>query len=277
MKIAFSTGSLYTFGLNRVFGLAQEAGFDGVEVMIDNRWDTRDVTYLRRLQERHSLPILSLHSPFPLIAVDGWPWDDAIRTQRTVALAKALGVPTIITHPPLRLHIAVIQTTLLKRRLLLPIPRRWGRSYARWLKTDLPALEQASSVTVAVENMPCYRLGGRRLDVHRMNRVEEWVQFPHLTLDTTHLGTWGLDILAVYDQVADRVSHVHLSNFRDGQEHLRLDDGHLPLGAFLQRLQGRFQGTVVVELNPASLEAGDESKVRAHLRATVEFCRRYTG
>lgn len=80
----------------------------------------------------------------------------------------------------------------------------------------------------------------------------------------------------MYEQVTDRVAHVHLSNFRDGKEHLRPDDGDLPLGAFLERLQGRFQGTVAVELNPVSLEAEDETKVCAHLRATVEFCRRHT-
>jgi len=276
MKIAFSTGSLYTFGLDRVFGLAQEAGFDGIEIMVDNRWDTRDVTYLCRLQKRHGLPILSLHSPFPLIAVEGWPWDEADRTKRTVALASALGVPTVVTHLPLRLHIAVVQTTLTKRRLLLPVPWRWGRSYAHWLQNDLLPLEQASSVTIAVENMPCFRLGKWRLDLHLMNHLEEWAQFPHLTLDTTHLGTWNLDILSVYEQLANRVAHVHLSNFCQGQEHLRLDDGVLPLGAFLERLRGRFQGTVAVELNPASLEAKNENKVRAHLRATVEFWQRHT-
>ena len=152
-----------------------------------------------------------------------------------------------------------------------------AKDAARWLKEELTALEQASCVTVAVENMPCHFLGKRRLDVHRMNRVEEWSQLSHLTLDTTHLGTWGLDILDVYEQVADRVAHVHLSNFRDGQEHKRLDDGDLPLDAFLQRLRGRFQGTVAIELNPASLKAEDEDKVRAHLRSTVEFCRRRVG
>lgn len=277
MKIAFSTGSLYTYGLDRVFRLAREAGFDGVEIIVDNRLDTQDDAYLRRLQERHDLPILSLHSPFPLIAVDGWAWDEVTRTQRTVALAQALGVPTVVSHLPLRLHIAVVQATLVERRLLLPILWPWGRSYARWLKADLPAWQQTLPVTVAVENMPCFWLGRRRLDVHLMNRVEEWGRFPHLTMDTTHLGTWGLDILAVYEQVADRVAHVHLSNYRDGQEHLRLDDGDLPLGAFLERLRDRFQGTVTVELNPVSLEAEDENQVRAHLQATVEFCRRHVG
>ncbi len=276
MKIAFSTGSLYTCSLDRVFGLAREAGFDGVEIMLDNRWDTRDAAYLGRLRERHNLPILSLHSPFAPIAVDGWSWDEAIRTQRTVALAEALGAPIVVTHLPLRWHVAVVRTTLAQQRLTLPVPRRWGRRYGHWLKTELPVLQQASPVTIAVENMPCRQIGRWRFNVYRLNRIAQWAQFPHLTLDTTHLGTWGLDILSVYQQVADRVAHVHLSNYRDGQEHLRLDDGDLPIGAFLERLTGRFRGTVTVELNPASLEAEDEAQVRAHLRATVEFYRRHT-
>ncbi|MFZ5916309.1 MAG: sugar phosphate isomerase/epimerase family protein [Chloroflexota bacterium] len=275
MKIAFSTGSLHTWGLGRVFEIAAQAGFDGLELMVDGREDTRDAAYLHRLQARHNLPILSLHSPFPLIAVDGWPWDEAVRTRRTVALARQLGVSTVVTHLPLRMHIAVVQTTLLRRRLLLPMPRSWGREYARWLQTELPTLEQENSVTVAVENMPAFRLGRRRLDVHRLNRIEEWYHFPRLTLDTTHLGTWGLDILDVYERLADRVAHVHLSNYRDGHEHQRLDDGDLPLGAFLERLRDHFTGIVAVELDPVSMEAHDEARVCAHLAATIDFCRRH--
>jgi hypothetical protein len=44
--LALSTGSLYTYGLDRVFGLAQKAGFDGIEVLVDGRWDTRQADYL---------------------------------------------------------------------------------------------------------------------------------------------------------------------------------------------------------------------------------------
>ena len=276
MQIAFSTGSLYTFGLARVFELAQEAGFDGLELMVDNRHDTRDIAYLRRLQKQHNLPILSLHTPFPIIVMDSWPWDEAIRTQRTVALAQELGAPTVVTHLPLRMHIAIVHSTLRKRQLLLPLPKRWGRSYGNWLKTELPILEQASGVTIAIEHLPCYFLGKRQLDVHLLNSIAEWSQFPHLTLDTTHLGTWNLDILKVYEQVADRVAHIHLSNYRHRQEHLRLDDGDLPLGEFLEKLRGRFQGTICIELSPASMEANNEAKVRSYLRDTVEFCRKHT-
>lgn len=39
--IALSTSSLPTYDLDRVSGLALDAGFDGIELMVDQQWDTR--------------------------------------------------------------------------------------------------------------------------------------------------------------------------------------------------------------------------------------------
>jgi sugar phosphate isomerase/epimerase len=99
----------------------------------------------------------------------------------------------------------------------------------------------------------------------------------HLTLDTTHVGTWGLDLLAVYERLKERIVHVHLSNY-DGQEHRRPEQGHLPLAELLNRLaQDDYPGTVTLELGPDVLEAEDEDQVRAHLRHAVTFCRERLG
>ena len=82
--IALSTGSLYTYGTARVFELAAEAGFDGIEVLCDHRPDTRDPDYLRRLSTEHGLPIVALHNPFSH-ALSAWPGDQWGRLKRTVA------------------------------------------------------------------------------------------------------------------------------------------------------------------------------------------------
>ena len=63
VPVIFSTGSLYPFGLDRVYGWISEAGYDGVEIMMDERWDTHQEDYLRDLAERHGVPILALHPP----------------------------------------------------------------------------------------------------------------------------------------------------------------------------------------------------------------------
>ena len=99
---------------------------------------------------------------------------------------------------------------------------------------------------------------------------------PHLTLDTTHLGTWGLDLLAFYEQIKKRVVHVHLSDF-DGREHRLPGSGQLPLAALLQRLvRDGYGGAISVELHPDALQAENEDQVRAHLHEVLAFCRENT-
>jgi sugar phosphate isomerase/epimerase len=260
MRFALSTGSLYTYGLDRVFALAAEAGFDGIEVLVDPRFDTRQPAYLRRLMERYGLPILSVHAPFRPRRLAAWPQTQPESITATADLARAVGAEVIIAH--------------------LPYGR--DRAYARWLRNDLRAWQQADpNPVVAVENMPLKWVRWwpfAPLEMWRMNRLEEWGAFPHLTLDTTHLGTKGLDPLMVYERVRDRVAHVHLSNARRKgrrvQEHRRLEDGFLTLGALISRLaQDSYDGIATVELHPDALEAEDEEKARFHLRQQIAFCR----
>jgi sugar phosphate isomerase/epimerase len=116
--LTFSTGSLYLYGLERCFALAAELGFDGVEVLCDERLDTRQPDYLCRLSERHALPITSLHAPFMGRTMAGWE-PGAIRgIEQTVALAETLGAAHIVMHLPERLGLASLQTR--KHRIKLP-------------------------------------------------------------------------------------------------------------------------------------------------------------
>jgi len=270
--LALSTGSLYTYGLGRVFELAAWAGFDGVEVLVDGRWDTRQADYLRRLEEQHGLPVVSLHSPF-VTQVDGWERDEISRLKRTVALAEAVGARTVVVHPPLRWHWATISTTG-GQRWRVPLPWRNGQAYGRWLQEELAEFQASTPVIIALENMPAKRWGPWRLQRFWFNDVASLERFPHLALDTTHLGTWGWDILEVYERLKGRVVHVHLADY-DGREHRLPGRGRLALRELLRRLVGDgFAGVVAVELDPEPLEAAEEGEVRARLRAACEFCRR---
>jgi sugar phosphate isomerase/epimerase len=275
--LALSTGSLYTYGLDRVFGLAKEAGFDGIEVLVDGRWDTRQADYLKHLMDRHGLPIVSLHSPFHFVQVPGWEQDPIWRLKRTVELAEALGAQVVVAHPPLGwLSISLRVTGASnKRDFWVGLPLSWfvGRPYARWLCDELEGFQRDTEVIVAVENMPRRRIGPLGFNLYQMTRLESLERFRHLTLDTTHLATHGIDILQTYEKLAGRVAHVHLSNY-NGREHRLLQDGHLPLADFLRRLnQDGYGGIVALELQPDVLGAGDDNQVLANLWAAVDFCR----
>ncbi len=276
-NIALSTGSLYTYGIARVFDLAAEAGFDAIEVLVDHRWDSRQPAYLRRLGEETGLPITAVHNPFKPY-VPGWPHDSLGRLRETVAVAREVGAEVVVTHLPLRIRGARIEFIGFPRdALLLPIPLGGERDYRDFLLNGLAEFEADEGIKIGVENMPVKYFLGRKLDIYWLNDLETLSRMPHLTLDTTHTGTWGYDLLAVYEQLKARIVHVHLSDF-SGKEHRLPEDGHLPLAELLRRLQqDGYEGAVSTEVGPEVLQAEDERLVRAHLRRVLDFCRSQMG
>jgi sugar phosphate isomerase/epimerase len=274
--IALSTGSLYSYGTVRVFDLAARAGYDGIEIMVDHRWDTRQPDYLRALSSDHDLPIVALHSPFLTLDTPGWPDDELGRLRHTAALAQALDFPTVVTHLPFRFHALMGRWYAFRQHSFkLPVPIRRREHYSRFLCNGLAAFEAEVGVVVAVENMPAHRFLRWQVNSYAFNSVAEIARFPHLTLDTTHLGTWGMDPLAVYEQLRERIVHVHLSNF-DGREHRSPPDGHLPLAELLRRLaRDGCRGAITVETSPDALNAEDEKKCLAALRRALAFCREH--
>ncbi|MFL7808983.1 MAG: sugar phosphate isomerase/epimerase family protein [Anaerolineae bacterium] len=273
--IALSTGSLYTYGLTRVFALAAEAGFDGIEIMVEVPQDSRDAAYLQRTAEEAGLPIVALHSPF-IFQVPGWPGDQMGRLEHTVALAQALEVPLVVTHLPYRVYALVCQWHgTHPRRTFVPLfwPRREPYYHLLRSAERLADMEAESGVVIAVENMPARRFLGLPFPLYWLNNLEQLARFPHLTLDTTHVGTWGLSLLDAWRVLGKQVAHVHLSNY-DGREHRLPPDGELPLGAFLERLaQDGYAGVVSVESGPDAFQAEDPAACRANLERTIAFCR----
>ncbi len=256
--ILLSTGSLHTYGLGRAVELAAQTGYDGVEIIVDHRADTWQVDYLRRLSKENGIPVSCLHTPF-LLNVPAWPAADGERIERTVKLAEMLGVSTVVAHLPTRWRYSVLQTE--RRRILLP--RLWRRNKApiAWFEQTLPFVQAETSVTIAIEIMPMHRALIWPINAHVWNTLDEWVRFEHLTLDTTHCGTWKVDPCKAYDRADGHVSHVHLSNF-DGREHRLPHQGKLKLDKFLRHLAADgYQGHISVETAPDAMETEDEGRV----------------
>ena len=276
--IALSTGSLYTYGTARVARLAAEAGFDGLELMVDERWDTRDPDYLLEIVRSVPMPILSVHAPFRQ-SIPGWGDDEVTRLGRTVELARAVGARMVVIHPPLRYHwLSLRYPPFVSVAMLTPIRRTTGAAtrYRRWLQTELEAYTRQAGVGIAIENMPRHRLGPRLVNLFDLNEIRDLRRLPAITLDTTHVGTWGVNLLETYDVLADRVAHVHLSNYARGRQHRLPDDGSLSLGPFLAALRRRgYDGVIAVELEPDSVGAGDERRVRERLVRALGFCRQH--
>lgn len=276
MPIIFSTGSLYPLDVARCFELAAEAGFDGVEVMCDDRWSTRDPAYLPPLAERTGQPVRAVHSPFSPSTM-GWPGvsDELDRVKRSLKLAEKLGAGVLVVHLPMKVGRLMVRAG--QQRLTLP----WGNPFGPvkdWIANGgLAAAQRATPVRIAIENMPKVDWAWQDNPVW-WNDVEAWAAVhEHLTLDTTHWATFGVDPLAAYRAARGRVAHVHLSNF-DGREHRLPQRGDLDLGAFLGALAGDgFAGTISLELHPAALSFSNGPRLRRNLAASLDFCRHHLG
>jgi len=271
MQFIFSTGSLYTYGIDRCFALAAEAGFDGIELMVDQRWDTRQPDYLLGLVAQFKQPVRAVHSPF--WAVPGWPADEVGRINEAVKLAEVLGAGVVIHHLPLRGDWVWAEIGGVRFPLPLPLEGR-QRAYRRWLLGDYFVRQAQTKVQLCIENMPARRALGRAWNAHQWNRVAEIARFAALTLDTTHLGTWGLEPSVVYARLKGRVRHVHLSNF-DGREHRLPEHGHLALDRLLAHMAGDgYDGVITLELHPDAVGAGEpDEQIVARLRESLAHCR----
>jgi len=271
MEFLFSTGSLWTYSVDRTFAFASEAGFDGIELMIDQRWEGRQVDYLRRLSDEQGIAVKVVHSPFSP-SIPGWPADEAGRIARSLAIAEELGASVVVHHLPTRFGVAFIAAR--GKSIMIPYPSAQAGKYRDWLDGPYGTLQDSTDVKLCIENMPAKEIWGRKLNPCLWNTPDEIGRFTNLTLDTTHLGTWGLDPSRVYQQLVDQVKHVHLSNF-DGSEHRRPEDGHLDLERFVRQVAAAGQvGTVTLELKPDALDAGEADEHIIELMGnSLELCR----
>jgi sugar phosphate isomerase/epimerase len=193
-------------------------------------------------------------------------------------LAEAVGASVVVHHLPWRMSYGFVRTG--QRAFPVPLPLVGSeRRYRQWLLSDdYPALQAQTAVKLCIENMPKVTRFGRRWDFALWNTPEEMLRFPYITLDTTHVGTWGEQPADVYPRFDGRVRHVHLSNY-DGREHRHPEDGHLELDRFLTLLAADdYSGSVSIELHPEAVNAGAaDAQVVARLAACVDYCRRPLG
>lgn len=238
--------------LERTFGTIAEAGFDAVELMVTRDPRTQTAEVPAELARREGLTFVALHAPMLVVTKRVWGPNFLRIVDRSVELAKDLGTNLVVVHPPFL----------------------WDVKYQAWLLGDVEAYEARQGVSIAVENMFHLWVRDRPVRGHRWMSPEDVAQFPDVTLDTSHCGVDGVDILRALEVVAPHLSHVHLSDSKldHRDNHALPGAGVLPLGAFLDRLpEVGYQGTVALELDLRSLTP-EPQRLHGALTGARDFC-----
>lgn len=261
MLISLSTGSLFTLPLKMVCELASEAGFDGVELIINQDFQkTNPGRLIAELQEITT--IHSIHAPF--MPLDGWGGPiDSLRI--CIELAADRGIPLVNFHPPSWMGFEV--------------------GFWRWLYSVHDFQKEVGrdgQVAVTIENMPW--VGRFKINPNILSNTQHMIDFIQehnlfLTFDCTHMGSGKAnfinDFYLFYE--SGRIRNIHFSDYGHGREHLLPGHGILPLTRFLNHLRStEYQSTVTLELDPSEFPKS-ETVILESLKEILAFLRKETG
>jgi sugar phosphate isomerase/epimerase len=259
MKISLSSGTLFTFPIRKVFEIASQLDFDGIELIINQEFQR--VNSLKLIEELQEIvPILSIHAPF--MPLDGWgtPMDSL---KSCIELAEKRGIGLVNFHPPSWMGMEI--------------------SFWRWLYkvSDFQKEIGRDSVVVTMENMPW--TGQFKINPHILSDTRKLIDFIQeknlfMTFDCTHMGSGKAnfinDFYLCYN--SGRIRNIHFSDYGQGREHLIPGHGMLPLTRFLNHLRNTdYHDTVVLELSPHEFPK-DEKIIQSSLAEILEYLRRET-
>lgn len=261
MRFSLSTGTLYPYPLRQVFRWARQAGFDGVELVINPEAAMRGGRAVRRLARAEGVEIFSAHPtvvPFP-----GWRERDG-GMARTIALAQAAGIGLVVMHIPRSESLDEGEGLVFRQRI-----EGWQGRLA------------GSGLRIAVENKAIRAERHWRYALTPLDRLRAFAERYDLglVLDTAHAGTAGEDLLQARRLFDTRLVNVHLSDLggrvplaafplvhRFFGEHRLPGTGELALPALLRDLgSSRYDGLITLEVNPWSVRAWWPPAVRRTL------------
>ncbi len=288
IAIALSSGTFYPHKerVREAFRLAADHGYDGVEIIVDANPASHEPRRIEQLSADSGVPVLALHAPFPTREPSAWrgdsphtPLSAAELLRRCGNLAGTVGARAVVVHIPEKRYPRWVLRFRGKMVFALPCRSRFGAELYRMLADgSLSKLEAETGVRICVENMPRVLFFGPSSFVWH-GTPEQWATVHrHLTLDTTHFASWGIDPSHPLRLAQAAVRHVHLSDYRRGAQHLPAGDGDLPLTNVLSELAGVDQREpadriVTVELTGAVLPRVGTEKLERTIADQIRFCR----
>lgn len=273
MRFCLSTGTLYVYPLRTVFRWAREAGFEGVELVVNPEAIALGGRSVRRLAEAEGIEILTVHPT--VIPLPGWR-ERSGGLDRTIRLAREAGAGLVVMHTPRSESLDEGEGLVYRQRIEEWQPRLSG-----------------SDLRLAVENKSIRNEACQGYALSPLDRLRAFADRYDLglVLDTTHAGTADQDLLAASRVFDGRLANVHLSDMGGrvplaalpgvrtvlGQ-HRFPGAGDLCLAGLLAGLaRDGYVGLVTLELNPHAMRAWWPPAARRRLAEAIKWMRQATG
>lgn len=253
IRVGMSTSCVFPLPLEEAFRLTRTAGYDGVEIMVTANRATQDAATLRSLSHTYGIPILSIHAPVLLATQLVWGLDPRRKLEKSAELARAVGAPTVVVHPPFRFQ------------------PKWSREF----ETAVGEIAEQYGVEVAVENMFSWTIRGTSVRAYAPSPYPNELAVDSMTLDFSHAALAGRDSLEFAHAMGSRLRHIHLCDGLGGtlfDEHLIPGRGSQPVAEVLKLLSTTgWSGSIVAEVSTHRARSTEERL--AILGETLAFAR----
>jgi sugar phosphate isomerase/epimerase len=273
LRFSLSTGTLYAYPLSWIFRAARQAGFDGVELVVNPEAIVRGGRAVRRIAEAEGVEIISVHPT--VVPLRGW------RERRngigpTIRLAQEIGAGLVVMHTPRSESLEEGDGLVFRQRV-----ETWQGRLA------------GGGQQLAVENKAIRDEQERYYALTPLDRLRAFADRHDLglVLDTAHAGTAGEDLLEARQVFGSRLCNVHLSDLggrfplarfslahRFLGEHRFPGTGELALLALLADLKGSaYTGPVTLEVSPWAVRAWWPPAVHRRLAQALAWMKLATG
>ncbi|MEZ2388455.1 sugar phosphate isomerase/epimerase family protein [bacterium RCC_150] len=255
IPVALSSASVYPLSVHDAFAVAQDLGYDGVEVMVTNNATSQNPDALIQLSHRYDQQIVSIHAPTLLLTQQVWgpAWN---KIEMSCQMAREVGCNTVVVHPPFR----------------------WQSNYAENFAAGVREIAAMYQVHIAVENMYPWRVRGREALAYLPHWDPLGQDYDDVTWDFSHAATAGANSLEAVRALGNRLRHVHLTDGSGSgkDEHLIPGYGTQQCAEVLQHLAASgFDGTVVAEISTRKAKVTGERE--EWLAETLRFARQHLG
>lgn len=250
-KIILSTDTLSGYGLDLIFQMAKDAGYDGIDLALWKSFDSRNVDYVYKLQTKYEMPIKCIQLS-----------DKTNPREMNTALemARKCECDTISINSPSIFNI---------------------KSFS-FLSNNLQGYRnQNPKLKFSIINPPKQNLFILPIPRFRFSNMVDIIKKYHCFL--------AFDLVNIDDQLLETefmrkipnfipyLSIVYLSDkSKTGQTHLPLGDGELKLATILKKLkQFEYQNIFSVKLELSKRELSDQSKVELILKKCKAYYNEY--
>src|SRR4051794_9526406 len=100
-RVIFSTSSVFP-DTELGFRLAEDFGYDGVELMVNHERRSQSVDAVREMIQTYQQPVTAVHVPCLVISQPVWGWSPLGKLRRSIEMAHEIDARVVVVHPPFR-------------------------------------------------------------------------------------------------------------------------------------------------------------------------------